>query len=154
LDVLIASTGDLKTPHVLEHFLATGNVIIKSARGNNGIDDAAKPDGIAAKRLELLTSLPAGSKIPAPAQLLADGDVVAWTYTDQKNGGESKRLARQTIYTPKLDVTLEPKDHLPATATANTPTNLAMGGGTNVRTMTATDGVKVELEGFGNQTVI
>ncbi len=147
LDILVAPSPDAKTAQALEHLVATGNVHVKGAnRANAGIEDADKPSGVNADRLELRTAIAGGGKMPVPSWLLAEGNVVAWAYQPEQ-GSKSKTLSKQTLYTPKLDVSLAPK--------ARSSTTTASGGFANVNatSLLATDGVIVELEGFTSQTV-
>ncbi len=156
LDVLISYTGETKTPQAFEKLLATGNVQVRSARGDHGPDnlsDEGHPDGLSAGKLEVLTQVPPGAKAPVPASLIATDDVVAWTYTEKGAAGaakDQKKFTRQQISTPHMEVALETKDRGTAAETRN-PDTL---GGTQARLLTATDGVTVEIEGFGNLPVI
>ena len=155
LDVLVANAGvDAKgsAKSVPEHVLATGNVHLKYPHQQGGsIDDSAKPDGLNANRVELLTVRPAAGAAPVPAALLADENVEAWSYAPHREDGKDNgRLDKQTIYTPKLNVALEQG------ATANAaPAENGTGLGRNVKakSLVASDGVIVELEGFQPETI-
>ena len=155
LDVLIANAGvDAKgaAKSVPEHVLASGNVHLKYPHQQGGtIDDAAKPDGLNAERVELLTARPTGASAPIPSTLLADGNVEAWSYqAHRENGADTGKLDKQTIYTPKLAVNLEPKK---AVANAAADSRTALGRNVQAKSLTASDGVIVELQGFQPATV-
>lgn len=154
LDVFVAATGDPKTPFAFESMLASGNVQVRSARPGSTIDEADKPDGLSTRELHLVTALPAGSKTPVPSLMTALGDVIAWSYEEAKDTpeGSPKKLSRQQISTPKLTVTLEPKDKNDSLATRN-PAAGGLGG-TAVKQLIAEDGVRVDLERFGQLPVI
>ena len=148
LDVLVATAGvDAKgsAKSVPEHVLATGNVHLKYPHQQGGtIDDAAKPGGLNANRVELTTVRPARGAPPVPAALLADGNVEAWSYAPHReNGKDTAKLDKQTIYTPKLAVELEPKKAAEEVAAADSGS--AIGGNVQAKTLVASDGVIVEL---------
>ncbi len=141
LDFLIASTADSKNPAALEKLLATGHIQIRAARtGSTSLLDADKPDGLSANTLELLTAVAEGSKLPVLSSMIASGDVLAWSHTEDK---DTKKIHRQQITAPKLQVDLAPRDASAAVATTQSF------DGSQVQQMIASDGVKVELEGFG-----
>jgi lipopolysaccharide export system protein LptA len=165
LDFKIVPTGDPKNPQSLESMIATGKVNIKYAREGGSVDAAGKPDGMTAGRLELFTSPRPGSKVLMVSRMLATEDVVAWNYTDRNEvsldatkattkPAAGSKLVRQTIYTAKLDVAIEAKEKTAIGTADNVSDGLA---GIGMKSLTASDGVKVELEGLGgvdNQTVI
>lgn len=163
LDFKIVPTGDPKNPQSLESLVALGKVSIKYARDDAKLDD--KPDGMTAGRLGLFTAPRPNSKVLAVSRMLATEDVVAWSYTDRKEvaldaaknaaakPAAGSQLVRQTIYTPKLDVAIEAKEKTGLGTADNVSGGMA---GISMKTLTATQGVKVELEGLGaeNQTVV
>jgi len=152
LDVLVASGVDAKgaTKQVLEHLLAVGGVHVKSERQQGlGIADASKPDGINADRLEVMTAMFPGEKALLPARLLAQGNVVAWSYDPHKEGGkDTGKLNREAVYTPTFDLALAPKGRTD-TAVADSRSNLRVAA----KSLMASGGVIVELEGYAAQMV-
>ena len=156
LDVLVATAGvDAKgsAKSVPEHVLASGNVHLKYPSKQGGtIDDAAKPSGLNANRVELTTVRPAPGAAPVPAALLADGNVEAWSYAPHREDGkDTGKLDKQTLYTPKLAVELEPKKTAEKVAVADSGS--AFGGNVQAKSLMASDGVIVELEGFQPETI-
>lgn len=167
LDVLVANAGaDAKgnQKSVLEHVLATGGgsgVHLKYPHQSGGtIDEAAKPDGLNADRLELMTEIPGGAGVgggggPVPSRLLAEGNVEAWSYAPHRENGtgaarETGQLDKQAIYTPKLDVALEPRK---SSGTGTGGTGGGMAKNVQAKSLIASEGVIVELEGFSAETV-
>jgi lipopolysaccharide export system protein LptA len=174
LDVAVANVRvDNKTTPTLEHLLANGKVHVKFARGSGlGLDDASKPEGMNADNLEVFTEMRGGSKAPAPSRILATGNVVAWTFSREereaaKSAGiasppgtvaiaavdkQPKKLLQETIFTPRLDIQLEAreKDKPSGIADSASPAGLLLGSGNALKSMNASEGVKVEIEGFEN----
>jgi len=143
---LNADTLDLRltqmnaTKVALEHMTATA-AKIRAARQRAAFN--VLPQGLAADKLDVSTI--AG----VPSKMVAVGNVVAWTYGDQSDfskelGGAAKKteLDKQTLYASKMEAVLEPKEK-------GEKEDVELGTNTRVKSMTATDGVKVELEGIG-----
>ncbi len=155
LDVVMGT--DAKGSQLLEHLLATGTVHVKTEnRPGMGITDAAKPDGLIADRLEVRTALFPGSKALQPSRFLATGNVTAWVY-DTNGQDKGHGPAKRTVFTPALDAVLMPKVATKVAGKA-AATMAAAGPADNfkdvdVKTLTATDGVIVEMEVFGNLPV-
>jgi len=156
LDLVLAQVNATKV--TLEHMTATA-VTIRSARSQAAFHEM--PQGLMADKMDVSTAAgPDG--IRSPSKMLAVGNVVAWTYGDQRDfteelGGGTKKadkpadkekkdkeknLDKQTLYASMLEATLEPKEK-------GEKDDVAMGTNTRVKSLTATDGVKVELEGIG-----
>lgn len=145
LDVLIANTGDKKSPQVLEKLVATGPVTVLSARPGSTIADADHPVGMSAQSLEVLTQL--AGKVPVLSRINMNGDVVAWTYSQSTADGGKKQLNRQLIRTPRMEVDLAPRQK------TNTEVAAAFGEA-DIKEMRAYDGVKLELDGYGPQQIV
>lgn len=139
LDAKIAQTGDAKSPQALEHLLATGGVEVESFRGAGG---TVQPEQLSGDRFEVRTAKAEGSRVPRPAVVLMDGNAQAVTYQADKN--DPNALLKQQISTPKLAATLLAK----ATDKKDDVSGFA------VKEFTGTDGVRVELEGFGKEAIV
>ncbi len=148
LDVLVAR-GDAKISQTLEHVLATGNVIVRSAKAPGVVanEEDASADSLHCQQLEIKTAVPAGSTVPQPSEILATGDVQAIGH--QVDKGNPQKVVRQQINAPRLLVTMEPK----SLASAEKAPQEGLGG-FNVQQMQAFDGVKVQIEGLGPQMVL
>ncbi|MCL2645979.1 MAG: hypothetical protein FWD61_03115 [Phycisphaerales bacterium] len=156
LDLQMAQATTVKMSQSLEHLTATA-VKVKSARPGAALNDY--PQGLTADRLDVSTAAGPDGKGGglSPSKMLAAGNVVAWTYGNQSDLSEnltaarkpdkaaSNKLVKQTIYTPVLEAMLEPKEK----GGEKGAEAVALGSNTGVKSLTATDGVKVELEGIG-----
>jgi hypothetical protein len=155
LDVLIANILDKgKQVQALEHLLATGHVLVHSYRKGT----ANEQGGIQTpQRLEILTARPADSAVPVPAQLIAQGNVLAWRYAEKGKGlgagdagtpavpaTDSAARQKESIATSKLVASLVPKAK---SATAPAADNGIAGLGQNfdVTRFIAGDGARVEI---------
>jgi hypothetical protein len=156
LDALIANVTDKgKQVPALERLLASGNVLVHTFR--KGATAADEQGGLQTQQMEILTAVPAGSAVPVPAQLTAQGNVRAWRYTEKglgagaagttavaaTNTGAAARQ-KESITAPKLVATLVPK----AKSAADPASDFGFGGtGQNfdVTRFVASDGARVEI---------
>ena len=160
LDVLIANVIDkARQTQALEHLLATGNVVVHSYK--KVAATAGEQGGMQTQRMEILTARTDGSQVPVPSEMRADGDVVAWRFTDKtKTLGAAmtgldpaQGLQKETLITPKLVASLSPKAKPatgPATAAtvpATMPENVfaGIGQGFDVTRFLAANGARVEI---------
>lgn len=119
----------------LEHLLATGDVKIYSNRGVAGGKQTVT-DSIASQKLELSSGDFSGRK--AINFMHAEGNVLATYHEIDKGNG---RVLTQQLAAPVMEADLEPrKDRASATPQATH--------------MHATGGVRVTLEGYGNEPVV
>jgi len=145
LDVLLARGAQGKTGQALEHVLATGHVNARSAKapGVAARDDDPAADYLRCAQLEIQTAVFPGTAAPQPSMLLATGDVQAVAHQTDKN--DPKKVMWQQLNAPRLVATLEPK-------AAGAPREEL--GGFGVQQLQAFEGVKVQIEGLGQQMVV
>jgi hypothetical protein len=138
---MVASEG--KTSADLEHFLATGNVVVESLRrGRSAVPHGVPTDGMLAQRLEILTSRPAPNATPVASKLVATGDVSAWQYAaDEENRGDPSKLVKRLVRTARLETDLAPRKKGAETAGGT----FAFGSSVEWSKFVATDGVRVEI---------